>query len=491
MFEKLGSLFFKNTGIKQTILKNTFWLAFAEIIARISGLIIVIYIARVIGALEYGKFTFALAFASIISIISDLGIVDISTRDLSQSKENEKKIIDVFSLGLLLCFITLIISLMGSFFITSDQNIRSMIIVLTLFVLTNSIFAIVFSFLRARQRMEYEAFVKILQAVSTAVIIFSIIFFKPSALSLSYGYFIANFLVLFPVLIYFNARAHKLSFKFSKDIFKILKISWPLSFGFMIGWVYIYIDSVMLGYFNLISENGWYNAASKIAIATIIPANLIIRSFYPTLSNLFVSSKEKLQKAWDYLTETMIVLAIPIVIGGIALAPKIISTLYGDNFAPSVFVLQLLMIVIGLSLINYPYAIMLIIANQQKKNFWVMFGGACLNILLNFIFIPVYGFYGCIVATIISSILVFISTVILYKRFTQIFSFDFKLFKVSLISIASVIFMYFIVSMPKIYSLNVFIVCGIGVIAYFLPLIILYKTFFPQRKFSILSDSNI
>lgn len=483
MFSFVKKFLLQNNSLKQTVLKNTFWLTFAEIIARFSGLIIVIFIARVLGAFEYGKFTFALSFATIISIISDLGIVDISTRDLSRDRQNEGRIVDIFSLGLFLCVVALAVSALGSIFITQDNSIRVMIIILTLFVLTNSIFAIIFSFLRARQRMEYEAFVKILQTIFTAGIIFLVIFFFPGATNLSYGYFLANFLVLIPILIYFNKNAYKLSFKLKKDTFSILKTSWPLSFGFLIGWVYIYIDSVMLGYFNLISENGWYNAASKIALATIIPANLVIRSFYPMLSNLFVSSREKLQKAWDYLAEIMIILTIPTVVGGIVVSPKIISLFYGSDFKPSVLALQLLMVAIGFSFINYPYAIMLIVADRQKNNFWIMLFGSLLNIILNLIFIPFYGLYGCIIATIIASVVSFMVTVATTKYYALISPFDIRILKVLSFSFVSATLMFFLINIPAISRMNLFVVCFVGAIAYFVLMAFFYKVFFKNEKF--------
>ncbi len=52
--------FLENLGVKQTIFKNTFWLAVAEGVTKFLKLILIIYVARVLGATEYGKFTFAL-----------------------------------------------------------------------------------------------------------------------------------------------------------------------------------------------------------------------------------------------------------------------------------------------------------------------------------------------------------------------------------------------------------------------------------------------
>ena len=65
------SLLFENKGLKQTIFKNTFWLALAEAITNFSKLFLIVYVARIFGVTEYGKFTFALSFVSLFSILSD------------------------------------------------------------------------------------------------------------------------------------------------------------------------------------------------------------------------------------------------------------------------------------------------------------------------------------------------------------------------------------------------------------------------------------
>ncbi len=465
---------FRNIGIKQTVFKNTFWLTVAEIIARVLGLVLVIYIVRTLGAQEYGKFVFALSFASVLSIFSDLGIMDISTREFSRDRNNEQRFNSTFTLELLLCAITFVISVATSFFIVSDYSIRMMVWILTVFVLSNSLFAMVFSLLRARQKMEYEAVVKIVQAVANTVVVCAVIFFVPSAQNIGYGYMVSNIVVLLFLLVFFSIFIQPLKFKWEKSSLNILRISWPLSLGFMASWIYMSINSIMLGYFNLITENGWYGAAFKIAIVAVIPANLIIRSFYPLLSNFFVSSKEKLQKAWDYFTESMLFLTIPTVVGGYVLAPKIIETFYGNDFTPSVVALQLLMLVIGISFLNYPYTIMLVAAEQQKKNFLIMVGGALVNVILNLIFIPRYGFSGAIISTIISSALVFFSTVVLFKYTTPIVVINKRLIKVCFISIISSVAMYYVITLHFIYSLNVIFTCLIGALTYGIILLILY-----------------
>ncbi|MCX6718100.1 MAG: flippase [Candidatus Staskawiczbacteria bacterium] len=481
IFQNLKNLFLNNIGVRQTIVKNTFWLVLGEVSVRVLGFILAVYIIRMLGATEYGKFIFAFSFVSIMAIFSDLGIIDVFTREFSRSRENEKKFDSIFTLEIILCALVLTATFIISSFITKDLLIRRIMWILIVYVLSANLFSMTFIFLRARQKMEYEAAIKIFHAVVNAIVVLFIIFNIPSAVNLSYGYMFSNLAVMCFVLLLFNVLFHRLSLKWERKSLDILKISWPLSLGFTVSWIYISISSVMLGFFGLIIENGWYSAASKIALVAIVPADLIIRSFYPALSNFFVSSKQNLQKVWEYLMELMILLALPIIAGGIALSGSIIRFFYGPNFGPSVLALQLLIFVAGISFINYPYSVILIVSDHQKRNFGLIIAGAVLNIILNFLFIPVFGFYGVIISTIISCFVVLASTIFLSRKLALIKSFNKNLLKTALISLFSSLVMYSVISLKFISGLNVIFVFGIGVLVYGLLLLVFYRIIFPEK----------
>lgn len=471
----IPKLFLENIGIKQTIIKNTFWLTLAEIITGILRFALLIYVARALGVAEYGKFTFAFSFVSVMVIFSDLGVIDIITREFSRDANKQKRFSDILTLDIILSAVVLVLMVVGSFLITSDTAIQKIIWLLSVFILTTNFFGIFYAFQRSEQKMEYEAGIKIVQAVILVAASFLAVLYVPSALSLGYGYLFSNLIALFFLLLLFHFYFLPLRLNFSKNIFNILKLSWPLTFGFMGQWIYISISSVMLGYFNFIAENGWYNAASKIAIFAILPASLIIRSFYPALSNFFISSKEKLQKSWDFLMQLMIILSVPMLFGSIKLAPKIIDFLYGSDFVPSVLVFQILMIVVAITFVNFPYSTMLVISNQQKKNFILIIIGIVINIALNLVLIPSYKLLGAAIAVLASTIITFSLTVMFSKRFVLDTVFDVKLLKTVAVAIFSSFIMLFVISFPAIYNLNIVFAIFIGIVAYFSVLLPFYK----------------
>jgi len=460
-FFDVKSLLLNNQTIKQTIFKNVFWLTIAEGIDRLLKLFLIIYIARILGATEYGKFTFALAFISLSTILSDFGLSPIITREFSGEKEKEFS--SLLSLKIFLSLGTLILIIISSFFITPDPLIRKVIWILAIYVLINSFPEIVYAFLRARQRMEYESLAKISQALVVTGAGFFVVLNFPSIENLSYSYLFTSTIALIFILIFFHLRIQPLNLSFNKTIWqKFFRLSWPLGLTAIFEGILVNIDSTMMGYFGQITQTGWYNAAYKIVNVSLIPIFLISQSFFPALSIAFKESKEKFQKIWNYQMETMILLALPLVVGGIVLAPKIIDFIYNSSYTPSILAFQILIIMAGVIFLGTPFDSALIISNQQKKLFWATVVATVINIILNLILIPKFSLYGAAFVTIITYLLGVFLVFKFTTKFTSIQPFNLKLL-LSLIGAGlSSTIMYLVITRPVIYYLNVILSILIG-----------------------------
>ena len=472
----IRTILFDNKTIKQTIFKNISWLTFETVISKLLMLVLLIYAARILGATEYGKFTFALAFISLFAIFHGFGLPLVVTREFSREKEREREFYSVLSLKIVLSSLALILIIISSFFITPDPVIQKIILILALSNLINGFLTIIYAFFQARQRMEYQAWAAILQAlVVTAIGIFVLLNF-PSVRNLSYSYLFSSLVALIFVLFFFHFKVLPLKISWQKTIWqKFLKMSWPLALIGLFGVIYTYIDSVMMGYWGYITETGWYNAAYSIIHVTLLPAGLISAGFYPVLSRFFKESKEKLQNALNNQMEIMILLAFPLVAGGIALAPKIISFIYGLNFSPSILAFQILIIIAGFVFLSSPFHYLLITINQQRKIFYISASGAIINIILNFLLIPRFSLYGAAAATLITYFIMFILVLFSVKYFTPISLFNFQLIKILILAVLATGLMYFLIKQPFVYNLNIILTIISGTLIYFLTFFIFQK----------------
>ena len=486
--KELPNLFFKNLGLRQTVIKNTFWLTVSEVIFRLSQFLLIIYSIGILGATEFGKFAFAFAFVSLFAFFSDFGLSDIATREFSQDKRKEKEYSSVLGLKIILTIGSLILVIAGSFFVTSDIIIKKVIWILALSALVYNFSFIILAFFRARQQMEYEAGAKIIQALIMAGIVIFVLFNFPSIENMGWGYLIANLTACVLLLIFFNFYIQPLKLSFNKAIFrKFFLFSQFLGFATIFNAIILNIDSVIMGHLGQVTENGWYSAARTIVNLIYVVATLVWMSFYPALSSLFKKSKEKFQKVWNYYMESMIILAVPLVVGCLTLAPRIFNFIYGQGFSPSVPSFKILIFAAGISFIYNPYIIILFVSDQQKKYLWTYSIAALINVIANIILIPRYSFYGASITMVITSIIILFLGVEFSRRMSYISLFNIRLLKIAIIVILSGLIMLLAIRQPVIYHLNVVFSVVAGIVSYFTALFIFYKFLY---KLNWLSNDN-
>jgi len=155
-------------------------------------------------------------------------------------------------------------------------------------------------------------------------------------------------------------------------------------------------------------------------------SGFISMSFYPALSKCFKESKESLQRVWNYQMETMILLFIPVVAGGIILAPWVIEIVYNDTYLPAILAFQLLMIMAGICFLQSPFNHILIATDQQKKLFKATACGAIMNVVLNLVLIPKFSLYGAAASTVITWLVLLFVCFYFTRRYTPVDPFKFK-----------------------------------------------------------------
>jgi O-antigen/teichoic acid export membrane protein len=460
------SLLFENKGIRQTIFKNTFWLGLGAMVSKLFSLILLIYVARILGAEEYGKFNFALAFAGFFTVIHDFGIPQIIIREFAKEDADKKEFYSIISLDILMSIVVFAFLILSSLIINDADGVRKTIIIIGAANLISNFSNIFTAMFQAKAKMEFRTWIDVLKAVLLFAAGLLIIFSIPSSANLSLAYLFSAVVSLPFIMIFFSRKFFNIKVLWDRKVWKkFLLISWPLALVGMFGVLYNYIDSIMMGLWGLMTETGWYNAAVRIITGAALPSVLISKSAYPLLSK-FHQSKQELQKTLNHQIGIMVMLALPIFTGGIVLAPRIIHAFYPNNFFPAILAFQILMISLVFIYMARPFADLAVAINQQKKFFFITTIGVAVNIILNLYLIPKYSFYGAAAATSTTSVLSLIIYMLFVKFYTKIKFIDKDFWAILASSAVCSLLMYLFIEQPFIYNLNVFISISTGALIY-------------------------
>lgn len=458
----------------QRITKNVSVLFISNILSYVLAFFTLIYSARYLGVEGFGTLSLALAFTGIFSVCMDLGLYSLTIREVARDKSlADDYVANITSIKIILGIITLMLIFIIVYIIGYNQQTTLVIYIIALYTLFITFSQLFYAVFQAYEKMEYQSFGGVLSSLLLLAGVLTAIYFKFNLIQFSLIYLVTGAIILIYALIaYFHKFSlPKMAFHVThwKDL--ILE-SWPFAItGISIN-IYTYIDTVLLSVIIGSDAVGLYNAAYRLVLILIfIPAVFNI-SVFPLMSKYYVSSKESSNLIFEKLLKIMLVAAIPLGVGTVLLAEKIVLLIYGDQYLGAVVALQILIWSIVLIFARSSFETLFQSSNRQLIVTKIFIIGVIFNIILNLIIIPKYSYVGAGIITVLTDALI-LGLLIFATR-------DIKLSisqnnRISLIKIilASLVMG---ITLKYLINLNLILLTIIGIIIYVI-LLLLLKTF--------------
>ncbi len=447
---------------KKTMAKGAMFVFAGIIISKPLTYLWRIFIARYIGQEAYGIFSIALALLGFATVFSVMGFSDGLIRYTSFYQAKQKYadvkgiLISVFSVNLIsTSLISGLLIVFAPFFAKNffhNSNVVGPIYIvavsLPFFVFGNHFL----NLLKTQMRIDYIALIQSI-IESIVKIIATIVFFYIGYIVLApiLGYLIALFgtFILAGYFLFFKTRYGRIFKEKAKYHWKeLFYYSLPLMFvGFLASFI-MYTDTLMLGYFTDNVQTGIYNAALPTASMLSIMLTAFSSLFFP----LFVEKYSKKQYTHMNMLYTLIVKwiylsVLPLLFVFIFFSDIILNVLFGPAYVGGAKALSILAIGFFIYNVTGPTHEVLMTLKKQNLIFMIMASGSILNIMLNYLLIPIYGMNGAGTATSVSLIYINIFSLFFAYRYLKIFPFTFNQLKGFITTALAFITTYLIVKM--------------------------------------------
>lgn len=402
--------------IKNKVVKNASWIIGCKILQSVFALIVSMLTARYLGPSNFGLINYAASIAAFFLPIAQLGINNVLVQEFVNTPEEEGKILGTSLFSTFLSSLACIVGIV-SFVSIANSNEPITILVCALYSIM-----IIFQVLELTQ---YWFQAKYLSKYTSIVALFAYIVISAYKIFLLvtnkdiYWFAISNALdymliAVAMLIIYKKLGGRKLSISF--DVFKRLfsKSKHYIVTGLMIT-VFAQTDKIMLKLMVGDEETGFYSAAFYCAGITAFVFAAIIDSMRPLIFENFKKSLEKFEHSVVTLFSIIIGLSLLQSIVMSVFSGLIIYILYGADYMVAAPILALVVWYTPFSYIGSVRNIWVLAENKQKYLWILNLSGAVMNVILNFIFIPIWGGAGAALASLITQFFTNVIMVIMIK----------------------------------------------------------------------------
>jgi O-antigen/teichoic acid export membrane protein len=406
MVQKIKNFLFRNTTTRQTVAKNTFWLSVSQIGGRLLRAIIIIYAARVLGAEEWGVFNYAITLVAFLTIFVDPGTSNILIREAAKNNDevHRKKFLST-SLAIRLALVTLavIVVLFIAPNFTRIEAAKNLLPIVVFVLIFDSLREFGFSYIQAREKMEWEAGLFLI--TNLAIVGFGFTFLKlmPDVRSFTYAYAAGTGVGMLCTAIVLRKEIMGSLRYFTPSLIRTIFISaWPFAVSSILGMLLLNTDIIIIGWLRTALDLGYYSAAQRLIVVIYLLPHILSSSALPAFARMARVDNEKFRRVFEGIVSMVFLAAAPIIIGGIIVAPALVSFIFGTSYLPGTVPFQILLVTLAF---NFPAVIFgsaIFAYDQQKKLVIYSAIGGLLNLILDLALIAPFGIIGCAVATLIA-----------------------------------------------------------------------------------------
>lgn len=405
------------------------------------------YVSRVLLPDGVGHIDFYHSIIQYVTLLSSLGIPMYSIREIARVRGNDdlrnKTALEILSLHLILTLVGYLIVFVLSFTVAEIKQDIPLFLILSLSIIFSTIGCE--WFYKGIEEFKYITIRGVIIRLSSLVLLFIFVREKDDlyyyACLLVFGTVGNNVLNFIRLRRHINiSHAVFLDFRPFRHLIPVLRI---FALNLIVS-IYVQLNTVMLGFMSDDRAVGLFSSASRLSHFLLTFGTALGNAMLPRMSNLIQENKMDQFKAYaDKSMLYMVAISLPLSVGLALTAPVLIVVFCGQAFYSAAATLQLLSPIVVMISMSNVLGIQIFYPMGKEKLVILCTGlGALVNLLLNFILIPVFDYNGAAVSTTIAEISVTLCMIIVGKKYysVNLFNRSYVCYVVSVIIMGIVVY---------------------------------------------------
>lgn len=369
--------------LRTKAIKGAKWTVIQEILSQLIDFVILIILARLLLPKEFGIIAVAGAIITAIGPVVSLGLgVAILQKDEIDRKHLDTAFWSVFIMGCLFSGFFVISSSWWADFFT-DPALDEVLSWLSINIILSSLVVVQEAILRRNLNFKVFAIRTSIGKLIGGIAGITLAFYGFGIWSLVVRYLTTPFVGL---LLLWKVSEWRPTFFFSRKHFKEL-----FSFGIHVSINELLIlinrqsDTFLISFFLGSTALGYYNTAYRLmSLVFRLVSKTVSQVGMPTFSRI-QHDKAKIKQGFYDITQLVSIIAFPIFLGMLIIVPEALVTLFGEKWAPSIPVLQILLLVGIVQCLLSPFIAVIMGSGRAKLRLKLQVTDSILNLFGFFI----------------------------------------------------------------------------------------------------------
>ncbi|MBN1179505.1 MAG: flippase [Anaerolineae bacterium] len=327
------------------VARNSAFVFGSQVLIRIVAFAFNVYVVRRLGAVQFGRYATVMAYVALFGIFTDLGLAPYSVREMAEDRSRTAWLLpNSIAIRTLLSLAIAVIAPLSALWLGKEDDLVTGILIASAGQLVWAVQGPLGCALIARERLDYDAAFSFVERV---------VFWVLGTLVLVSGGSFIGLIVASLVAVGVRAicSGWVLLRRLGVGRLDVSVRHWPgmvraaLSFGVssIAFTLRNQFDTLLMSFVLTDQAVGWYNVPYNLIGMLLLLAFSVGQAMYPSMARAYVVDPAAMATLIRRAVKYLLVIALPITVGGTILARPVVILLYTQEFEPSVRILQVML----------------------------------------------------------------------------------------------------------------------------------------------------
>jgi O-antigen/teichoic acid export membrane protein len=398
--------------------KNIIAITGSDMARRLLGFLTITYLTRHLSVDQFGIINIGFTILTYAILASSFGLSGYGARSIARGQSGDI-VNPIISIRIIASIVVLVIIAILSPLLLKDRVTNLVVIIMSVSVIPYAL--LLDWFFQGKERMGVIGIARLSSAIVYFLIIVFFVRSSADIIWVAFSSLASDSISTILTWIIFRKEFRNIKVRYTLNgVKEIVKSSFPIGIGSILGSVTVNLPPLAIGIFLSNYHVGIYSAAGKFVFFLLMFDRILSTIFLPASSRILIDSPDSLVRMIKQARKWIVIISLPICVGGTLLADQIMIAVFGIVYLPSANIFRVLIWFFFATILHTIYSSGMIASGNEKIYGKVMAAGSALYVILIVAGTIIFGVIGSALGMVLAEFATLLMMIIQFNKFVKI-----------------------------------------------------------------------